>query len=64
MILTLMLKVSVVVLMLLMFSMLRNVAHFVICIIDLYLKLRGTKNLLLALLDLLMNSFEVVDFLN
>jgi hypothetical protein len=63
MIVTLMSKVSIVVVMLLMFSMLQNVAHFFNCIIDFFLKLRETKHIFLALLHLLVNSFKVVDLL-
>ena len=60
-IVTLMPKVPVVVLMLLMFSIIRDAAHFLSCVIIILLKLGEPKNLILALLDMLVNSFEVVD---
>jgi hypothetical protein len=47
--------------MLLMFSMLCNVAHLFSRIINLFMKLKEMKHLLPALLHLLMNIFEVVD---
>jgi hypothetical protein len=40
-----------------------NVAHFLICFINLYLKFRKTKHLLPMLLQLLVDCFEVVDLL-
>jgi hypothetical protein len=40
-----------------------NVVHFFICFVNLFLKLRKMKHLLLALLQLLVDCFEVVDLL-
>jgi hypothetical protein len=62
MIVTLVLKVSVVVQLLMMLCMLRNVAYFFNYIINFLLKFRETKHLLPALLHLLMNSFEVIHY--
>jgi hypothetical protein len=61
-IVTLMSKVTMIVLIVLLLSILRNVAHLLICVINLLLKLRKSKHLLLLLHDLPANSFEVVDF--
>jgi hypothetical protein len=40
-----------------------KVAHFFICFVNLFLKFRKTKHLLLALLQLLLDCFEVVGLL-
>jgi hypothetical protein len=56
-VMTLMILVLVVVLIFVHF----DVVHLFSCFIDLLLKLRKTKHLLLALLHLLMDCFEVVD---
>jgi hypothetical protein len=63
MIVTLVLKVSIVVQVLKMLCMLRNVAYFFNYIINFLLKFRETKNLLPMLLHLLMNIFEVMDLM-
>jgi hypothetical protein len=54
-------KVPVIMLMLLMFDFLSDVAHFLSCVINFLLELGEPKHLFLVLLYLLMNSFEVVD---
>jgi hypothetical protein len=40
-----------------------NVAHFFGCFVNLFLKLRKTKHLLPTLIQLLVDGFEVIDFL-
>jgi hypothetical protein len=40
-----------------------NVVHFFNCFVNLFLKLRKTKHLLPALLQLLVDCFEVIDLL-
>jgi hypothetical protein len=61
MVAALMSKVPMIMLMLLMFGVLRNVAHFLSCVINFLLELGEPKHLFLVLLYLLVNSFEVVD---
>jgi hypothetical protein len=55
---TLVILVSVVVLVLHF-----NVGHSFSCFVNLFLKLRKTKHILLALLQLLVDHFEIVDLL-
>ena len=59
MIVTIMILVPVVVHVFVLF----DVAHLFSCFVNLFLKLRKTKHLLPALLQLLVDCFEVVDLL-
>jgi hypothetical protein len=56
-------KISLALMILLMFSIMRNVLHLYSCFIDLLLQLRQLKHLFSSILHMLVYGFKVVDFL-
>jgi hypothetical protein len=56
-------KISLVLPILLVLSVMRNISHFFSCFVDLLLQFGQPKNLFFPFIHLLMDGFEVADFL-